>query len=612
MNKFFRYIFLFFLTFFFHFAQAFHYLEHSYITDWSCHEVQKKMVASGIKDADLPKFLALALLCPDTWQKKYCKDDYKNIRGFLNNTNPEDGYSITLGDISSLQDHIPHIGAVKGFPRAKREGLTTTLLEWLLEDESEASGVIEDVAEDACETDELLSWDILNRDLKAFKKRNLSHDFLKTNNRLPLVAGPSDPSGAYSFDNPQFLDMVLNSHYHFGNRAYQAWLGFHNAALDMLGKTCDELVLLDTSCVKLILALKKRLKDWEEHAPRELLNPVKSRLNKLSDITLDQTLTSLIALIFEGSGLHYLQDNMAGGHIRTRIEAYDLGDSREFHELDGQYGVVADLHTARGKKPFVAYGDTYLFGRNNDRYCDKYINTNPTEMTACLLQYNRGLLAASSTASLLDWASGGTQFKENSCDKKHSENKDFICEFLPTNSTTASGSGFQSPKMISKGTLPPEIPDFNFQSITMSLGYPNKADKQQVGVDLKFLSGLGNNSIWLTSWNFSFHQTSGDHLQRYSADFSYMFHYRMAARFLFFGSPYAGISRQKYLNQSTYSLALGPHLGITALPEGWIRLPLEITLGFKAPIVIYDTSDVLSKGKFDEQWLVLSIGLAFM
>lgn len=53
--------------------------------------------------------------------------------------------------------------------------------------------------------------------------------------------------------------------------------------------------------------------------------------------------------------------------------------------------------------------------------------------------------------------------------------------------------------------------------------------------------------------------------------------------------------------------------GVTALPQGWTKIPLEITLAYRFPVEFY-ASDVsfFGDGFADEHWVFVGLGLVFM
>jgi len=583
---------------------AFDYLEHSYFTDKSCREAQLKMRQSLDNQELIPRYLAMAIYCPSSWRGHYCKSGYKMVEGNINalpiRPDKSGDYSLTLGDISALPDHTDHFGALKGISIAKKEGLLSQVLEWISEEDSEADGFIEDIAEDACETNELTSWEEVENSLQNFPTQKLFKNYFKIGSRSEISQGPSDPAGGYSFDNPQYLDMVLKNHHHFGKHAYQTWLGLHQAAIDLSQKNCQEILVSDYSCEDFYSFLKKRLIRWSKMASPEIVAPVKKHLEALDDTLLDQVFSSIVGLTFEGLGIHFLQDNLAGGHIRTNREALNLEDARYYHDLDGKRGVLAEFTTPTEKIPFWAYGDGFILGRGAGEKADCPTDEAKTkkDVTNCLLQYQRGLLLKTTTASLLHFATQGKRVEK----------------YLSMKSVTLEGDATDTiPKNLTRGVLPLPRPEFSYQSVGIEGSINNQGNVLQNGVNLKFLSSLGQNATWLTSYNYglllSHGELNGENYQRFHTEFSFGFHWRWAARFFLNAAPYLQFGKTNFGSRKNTSLELGPQLGITLLPEGWIRLPLDITLNWKLPFSIYESNNNLVP---NQQWFTISIGLAFM
>jgi hypothetical protein len=55
---------------------------------------------------------------------------------------------------------------------------------------------------------------------------------------------------------------------------------------------------------------------------------------------------------------------------------------------------------------------------------------------------------------------------------------------------------------------------------------------------------------------------------------------------------------------------LGPVVGLSALPEGWIKIPLEVTVSGRLPVTLLDGREGRGVG-LEGWWLELSLGLAF-
>ena len=59
---------------------------------------------------------------------------------------------------------------------------------------------------------------------------------------------------------------------------------------------------------------------------------------------------------------------------------------------------------------------------------------------------------------------------------------------------------------------------------------------------------------------------------------------------------------------------LGPNVGMTLLPEGWTKIPLEFTFSYRFPLTLLNSRYGLTTEAIrgEAHWLELSIGLAFM
>ncbi len=619
---------------------SFDYLEHSFFSDQACFEAQKRLV-QRLKEAPsdplLARYLALSLFCPQRWDRPYCLDEYKQLEGSINllaEPPVESGdHPITLGDIVALPDHLSLFGPVRGHPRAVRPGLSLRLMEWMSEP-GDAGGVEADVAEDACETEEPVPWAQLREQLSqalAAPLETLPKRLLQDARRAPAPFGPHDPPTAHSFDNPHYLDLVLRNHHHFGAEAYGAWLGFHGVAQEILRRGCRESMGIDPEeledlsedhppfealdweelkptegralgCALLGQLILEHLGVWFQRADPQLTQAVSVPLQALLDQPksprslniLEQSATALLSLIMEGSGLHFLQDSFAGGHIRTDRGAWGLSDSRYVHNRDNQHGVITGFATAIAQQEFMAYGDRYLLAPpllQGPLKCTQA--RRPQEITECLLRHQRALLVGASVASLLQWAEG-PNFEDPSTGCSSPGIGRFICERLPTQALRPPDQLHALKPALAAGTLPTPPPPFAYQSILFSYRLRIGEDQDQSGLRLVFLSELDDFANWMTSYQFGVNQGEG-------LEFAFLFHWRWAARFLVNAGPYL------YAGESS---GLGPRLGFSFLPEGWTQIPLEIDLGYRLPFRLMKGSD--PGFQFEGHWLELAIGLAFM
>lgn len=723
-------------------AQAFDYLEHSYFTDTACHRVQAQLathIAAHPDDVELKaRYLALGLFCPTSWQPRYCEDDEKLITGSIHDLARPPALSrdvsLTLGDYAALPDHFARFGPVKNLPLAGKDGLWDWTTRWMTRRRpGGVGGVVEDVAEDACETDGLPDWERIQQDIDAYLARaeeaplQVPESLLSPLSRAPIPRGPTDPAGAYSFDNPHYLDLVLRNHNHFGVQAYSSWLGFHGAGIEIASRSCESTLALDDwrlrkiskripgfdhidfgdlpeqeratkACAMLGEVVRGRLDAWRRNADPALLAPVARELALLLDdedgpleaqqstsppqdsgdasITarpdmtdilqaahlLDATTSSVMGLVFEGSGLHFLQDGLAAGHMRTIRTRGGLKEARYDHDQDNRHGVVALMRTRAGVFPLVAFGDSFMLGpvdQSAPSACEGFEavatgledETRRHQVSVCLIQHQRGILTASSMASLLDWALGGTLYgleegvddhvemssgsgaaggKESASEHKipnHNAFRSicerlsglerFICAHLPSRPTFVAGEELPVGvygDVMHQGSLPVPPPPFSYEALTTRVGFDIGGRAPQVNVSFTLLSELDDLANWLTSYRLGLTTSLGDGVsQQGFIDFTYSFHWRWAARFLIDGgvSTYAGF--RDFDEDPQFFTGLSPVVGLTALPEGWIKIPLEFSLSYRLPINVF----VARQGFFqrpvlDGHWLYVGFGLAFM
>lgn len=658
-------------------AAAFDYLEHAWFSDRACLEAQRRLAPLVPQDeAVAARYLALSLLCPQRWDRPYCEGGHKQLEGSINalSSPPHEGgdYSLTLGDLAALPDHLSQWGPARGLAHATRPGVTAEVFAWLSEPEGEADGVIEDVAEDACEDDPPVPWDRVEADVTralALAETNgglgdIPARALEEPARLPLPAGPGDPAGAYSFDNPHYLDLVLRNHHHFGRDAYASWLGFHGAAGALSRRRCAEVIAFDDDalealsaplpafegvewgdldeearaargCAALSALIKARLLRWSARADPALVAPARKWLAALggpdAPLTaegarlLDAVASALFGAIFEGAGLHFLQDALSGGHVRTNRAARGLEAARYDHDEDCRVGVPVWLATRGGGGRLVAFGDRYLLspGPALEARCDwaQVEGSPPGEVSACLLRRQRGALLAVSAASLMDWAMGGLFGEEpagaageGACDFPEAE-KGFVCRYLPTQAPVLDGmQGAEgAPLRLAQGSLPLPPPPFSYQSLAVVGGLDLGGEEARSGARLSLLSELGALATWMTSYEVGLlltHGGGGAPLESFT-EFAYLFHWRWAARFLVNMGPYVYGGLRGFGGEEVTGFAgLGPVLGLSALPEGWIKIPLEVTVSGRLPVTLLDGRQGRGVG-LEGWWLELSLGLAF-
>ncbi|MFL5322440.1 MAG: hypothetical protein ACJ790_22465 [Myxococcaceae bacterium] len=565
-------------------AWAFDYVEHSYMTDRACLLAQQR--AAATLDGDETKalrYLALSLTCPEQWTRPYCAEGYKQLEGSLNRLDaPPDkshDYSITLGDFSALQDHLAELGAVKGVPQAVHDGLSSRLYEWL-STTGDAGGVASDVAEDGCETQRPIDWPRLLAE-PTESDAPLSTSILQ---RSPAEKVVSDPAGAYSFDNPQYLDLVLHNHGHFGTAAFRNWQGLHATAIDLEAASCEQLI--PESCDALAEKLQKRVAEWSQRATPELVKPVATMVSTFDHEKAKRLLPILTSLVFESAGLHYLQDSLSGGHVRLDRSAYGLADSRYQHDQDSRNGLPTPVSIGGTTRNLVLFGDGYLLGGESGDCA--------SNVTPCLLREQRSVVLGTTTASLLQWLGADPSYVQ---------------------SHQLSASPSSTPASVALGAPPNPPPPFSYQSLLLSTSIDAAGGPPQIGVRAVFLSALGSRANWMTSYHFGLLTRVGQgHTSQVTTEFSYMFHWRWAARWLINMGPYAfaGVGG---LGQSSNALAgVGPSVGTSLLPEGWIHLPLELTFSYRLPIRLYDGRYGLDKKSvgIEAHWIEIAMGLAFM
>jgi hypothetical protein len=627
-------------------AFAFDYLEHSYFTDRACRFTQETLAARierGDADAQtVSRYLALAVVCPNQWDGGYCNEDgYKRHQANLNRLEESgSGVSLTLGDFAALPDHISHFGPVRNLTSAE-EGLVSQVYGWMSAATGPVGGIIEDVSEDACEGE--VAWARVEAEIRRELLQPQAPPSAKNFSpisRAPVQRGPSDPAGAYSFDNPHYLDLVLRASHHFGDHAYGTWLGFHSAATDVASRTCGESLdfsagLLEEiaeglpeyeeiewdslppekrsekACALLAERIRGRVLLWSRHAPAPLVKPVAAEIEILRREADPGLVPALTSLVFEGSGLHFLEDGLSAGHMRPSDGRRGLGEQRYDHDYDNRAGVSAWFPTAEEKVHFVAFGDAHLLGPSygEARACAN--PQTPEELTDCLVQRQRGIVVSAAGASLLDWALGGRLFVHDPATvcPSHDPEIALICTRLPLAAPKVMGHGDHFPAKVrglSQGSLPIVAPPFAYESLDVEVANDLAGAVNQLGISMAYFSALGSNAGWLTSYRIGFR--TAEAANTFQADFSYGFHWRWAARFLVDAEPFVFAGLAGPASGRRFETGMGPRVGITALPEGWVKIPLALGVSYRLPIVLYGRDQIDIEG----HWLLLSLGLAFM
>lgn len=347
----------------------------------------------------------------------------------------------------------------------------------------------------------------------------------------------------------------------------------------------------------------------------------------------EPVVNAVSALVFEGAGLHYLQDSLAAGHMRTIRTRGGLKEARWDHDRDNREGVVAILRTRGGEAPFVALGDRNVFGPDQPgaQRCQpemlEQTHLEPAQVTACIRQHQRGLLVASSMSSLLDWGLGGPLFGYEVGAESHEAGRvcedaddlvQFACSNLPSEATRVTGQQTPEPHppiTLHHGSLPVPPPPFSYESVATRVGFDITGQAAQISITLTLLSELGHNGYWLTSHRVGVYGGLGNFRnEQWFLDYAYSFHWRMAARFTLDAGASAFLGFRDFGTESlSFFSGLSPTVGLTGLPEGWIKIPLEITLTYRLPLTFFTSSE----GFFGERvvnghWFYVGLGLAFM
>ncbi len=644
-------------------AWAFDYLEHMWLGDRACRDAQFRL-AQALRPGDdqlAARFLALAVACPTqpVGRRVYCAAGYKQATAQLNHVEAGD-YPATFGDFVALPDHVSDFGPFAGLTQATQRGLVAWLWRWLAAPAGDAGGVVGDVGEDACETDDLVDWDQLEEDvdrrLSQWREApgDVTPTLLEPLARAPAVRGPHDAPGPYSFDNPHYLDLVLRNHDHFGAEAWRNWTGFHAAAQAVASRACrdtlglapadlqdlasgkpkfyklkwsdlDARVRRQVGCQLQGELVASRLAEWARHTDPILARAAQPWLSQLTEPEgepLRQAVASALAsLALEGAGLHYLQDGLSGGHLRTLRSGRGLEDSRYDHDTDSAAGLAATLVTRAGARRLVAFGDGWLLGRSG--HCGDLDLSQPAgaeaakQVTACLLQHQRALLVGMGSASLIDWALGGALDKADAAACQVTQASKFACNFLPLLPPQAGAWAVAPPHspVLPRGDLPVPPPPFTYESLLTALAIDGAGSATQVGVRMEFLSQLGAAGHWLRSWDVGLlTRLQPRHGPDLAVEAAHLFHFRWAARFLVHAGPVTTMSLYGFGEDVGLRWGLGGAAGLTLLPEGWTKIPLELRLSYRIPVILFDSQYGFDRRSIDvpAQWIEFAFGLAFL
>ena len=665
-------------------AHGFEYLEHSYISDRACWQAQLEL-ASLIEDrpddkALRARYLAMAIACPERSPTEYCQDGEKTATAQLNRVTSRiwrrSNHHLTLGDITALGDHVARFGPIDGLSGARETGLTQDTLRWFADHDSRVGGVIGRVVRKGCSNTDQVSWREVEDDIDSVTGELFSHgepreipsSMLSPLARSAINEGPGDPEVRFTMSNPHYLDLVLRNHHHFGEEAFDTWLGFHSASVAIADRQCeatyaigrrktrriagnlsrfddvdwkdlDDRELAAAGCAALAEHARLRLLNWVETADDALTAPVSEFIDDLRAIDeisdddsaalnaeLDAVVASLKGLIFQGSGLHYLQDGFAGGHVRTIRNRGGLSEARHDHNYDNEEGVNAIFRTRTGDFPFVAYGDKFLLGPHHvepdncdwNRFGDSM--PSPEKMSACLLRYQRGLVVATSSAGLIDWAVGGMLFEPvNPRLCARSDLESTVCNLLPLTPVTFAGS--LPPRTLTRttglhpGNLPVPPPPFAYESLVTTVAFDVGGSKSQYGLQLTILSEFDRYAHWLTSYRAALSATNGvGESSRVMGEFSYNFHYRWSARVITEGGLGSFAGFRGIGDSLSFISGFTPSVGLVVLPEGWVKIPLELSVSFRLPMTFFNSSHGFFGDSFDIEayWFQFGLGLAFM
>lgn len=669
--------------------RAFEYLEHSYLTDRACQQAKERLgplIEARPDDPDIQaRYLALALVCPNRRIDEYCIDQNKAVTAPIEDVgqrpwNASD-FPLTLGDVSALNDHVSRLGPIDGLSGAERPGLTRDLLDWFADDEPSVDSTVERVGSQGCTNAENVPWRRVEEDVEAVadglfetgRPVGIPSELLSPMARSSIIHGTEDPSVRYTMSNPHYLDLVLRNHNHFGEEAFDTWLGYHSASLNIAGRRCEQSwamgpdateeiagelkqfedidfdALTDDERAELGCAavgdhIRRGLLDWAERTEDEPPGPIADFIDRLRGFSeqadpveiiglrrdLDRIGAALKSLVFQASGLHYLQDGFAGGHVRTIRTRGGLAEARHDHDYDNEEGLSVVLRTRAGDFPFVAFGDQFLLGDQGFRPddCDWHQLAaeagtgaeDPDRVAACLLRYQRGLVVAVSTAGLIDWAVGGMM--DDPVDPARCEASDTesaVCDLLPLTPVSTPGAlparNVDETTGLRPGNMPVPPPPFSYESLVTTVGFDIGGSATQYGLQLTMLTEFDRFAHWLTSWRVGIGATNiTDDNRQIVGRLSHNFHYRFSARVMFEGGLFGMAGLEGSGDSLSFIGGGGPAVGITALPEGWLKIPLELSTSFRVPMTFFTSGHGFSSDSLgiDGYWFQLGLGLAFM
>ena len=130
------------------------------------------------------------------------------------------------------------------------------------------------------------------------------------------------------------------------------------------------------------------------------------------------------------------------------------------------------------------------------------------------------------------------------------------------------------------------------------------------------LKEMGQMAHWMRSWDVGLLSTTkGLGNGEAVGHISYLVHWRMNARFLLNIGPMIHTGWRGFGDDVHYFMGTGGYAGWTALPEGWTKIPLTISMHYRLPVTIYDSEYQgfsANSIQIEGHWIELRFGLAFL